>query len=222
MPLDQVPQNVRQKIGAQIKLAARIAAAHFQAAAANERSLTGALVIKFEEEVRGNLGGWEWKARAITVSEQPKGIGEEALGADFVFAVEVYENGCNTGQKLVLVQGKVTWDDQLLPQAEKMTKIPGGGIVADYRPGSYMAVRAEEVVRAKGRRRGLDPTASRELGDLLGDDFLACTIGTNDAYVTTNGGELVFTGREKERARVRLLSDHILRLQIRSSAGREQ
>ncbi|SRR6266851_441492 len=214
--LKQVPVAVRQAMGRQIKNATRIAAEHYDAGAANERSLTGALVAKLEEEVNGQWRDWSWSSRATTLSEAPAGVGEDALGADFVVQVDVYEGGINTAQKLVLVQGKVRWDDGLESQARKMSAFPGGGIVADYRPGAYLGVGADDVVRVGAKRSQLNEKRVRDLGAMLGDDFLECKIGTEDAYVSVDRSRIVFTGKELKHSPVPLRSDHLLRVSVKN------
>lgn len=211
-----MPSRVREEISSQIKEATRRASANFDVNAAIEEGLTGALVDRLAETVQGTLGEWSWRVRPIHVSPYMAEGGEPELGADFVIQVDIYEGGRNKAHKLVPIQAKKQWkgrDPRLHEQARELCGFPGGGIVADYRPGAYLAVRAEDAMRAQGDRRRVRESSIRGLGNMLGDEFLGCTVGTREGYITESGSEIVLPQR-----RIRIRPSHIARFSV-SKAG---
>ena len=64
-----------------------------------------------------------------------------------------------------------------------MLETEGDGIVIDFGPNRFSACRAEDVVPNHANRRLIDRAGkTRPLGQLLGDDFLDCRIGTHGLF----------------------------------------
>jgi hypothetical protein len=208
-----LPPLVRQKISEQVKDATRAAAKNFDYNAADEDSLTGALVDKLADRVNGALDDWSWSVRPYRVSSNLEEGGEGEIGADLIVQVDVYKGGINTAQKLVPIQAKKLWqgkDLKLAKQANDLCAFPGSGIVADYRPGSYLAVRAEVARDANANRASVPDDKVEDLGTVLGDHFLECRIGTRDGYINDRGTDVVFPDR---RIRIRP-PYHVARLKV--------
>ena len=62
-----------------------------------------------------------------------------------------------------------------------MEKETPGGIVVDYAPTGYKACPASAAVAAGGNRRVADGDM-HSLGQILGNEFLNCTVGTLGLY----------------------------------------
>lgn len=204
---------MRKEIAEQLKNAVRAAAQNYELNAADEDSVTGGLVERLASDVKGSLGDWSWRVRPIRVSSNLDEGGEGELGADLVVQLDVY-NGGNVAQKLVPIQAKNQWTgkDRLLEgQAKALTNFPGSGIVADYRPGGYGACRAEVAVKAGGNRKSVAATSVSDLGTMLGDDFLDCTIGTTKGYMNDANTEVIFP---EEKRHVRMRTNWVARLKI--------
>lgn len=158
---------------------------------ADEDSLTGALgqAIAIREPFifDGSAGTY-----AVAISYQKlrgrgPGAPEKKLGSDGIFQISVTDSdGRIIRRKGLPFQAKTNWrgtNKALYNQARRMEENTPGGLVIDYSLTGYKTCRAEAVVAAKGRRRSVDAEgAMRPLGQMLGHDFLECTIGTIGLY----------------------------------------
>lgn len=211
-----MPEKVRAKIAAKLVEAVTRATASFDNNASDEDSLTGALIGSMVDVVNGFVGDWSWRVRPMRIASNIVDGGEAAIGADFILQVDVYEGSANTAQKLVPVQAKKVWtgtDRLLAQQASTLADFPGSGIVADYDPRGYTAVRAEIAAEKFGDRRKIPKGKFKGLGEMLGEDFLQCLVGTRDGYINTSGTHVVLTtGTQKQRIRIR--TEHVARLSV--------
>ncbi len=116
-----------------------------------------------------------------------KNAPEKTFGSDGIFQMEVRDElGVGLRSKGLPFQSKKNWtgtNRKLADQAANMERHTPGGIVVDFSRRGYMACPAQSVVRVEGERRVLTEKGQlRELGKVLGDDFLNCTIGTLGLY----------------------------------------
>jgi hypothetical protein len=153
---------------------------------------------------RGEHEGFRWETHAKKLRGRGDGAAEKRFGADLAIEIEVSDSlGQSTQKKTLFAQAKKEWEgkDALLgDQAEKLVDLPGGGIVIDYWPDRFRAINAAEAVRAEGNARQVGKDAFRDLGEMLGEDFLNCRIGStgvhydasHDQLVIAHGSELRF------------------------------
>lgn len=116
-----------------------------------------------------------------------KNAPEKIFGSDGIFQIEVKDDqGVVIRSKGLPFQSKKNWtgtNKNLAKQAADMEQHTPGGIVMDFSQRGYKACPAQSVVRAEGNRRVLTEEGQmRGLGQILGDDFLNCTIGTIGLY----------------------------------------
>jgi hypothetical protein len=129
---------------------------------------------------------------AVTIQYQKlrgrgPGAPEKQFGSDGVFQISVTDSDGNVIRRKGLpFQAKTNWrgkNGALYDQAIQMEEHTPGGLAIDYSPNGYKACRAKAVIDAQGRREHADRNgAMRPLGQVLGDDFLECTIGTIGLY----------------------------------------
>jgi hypothetical protein len=152
--------------------------------AADEDSLTGALgnCISMPHEMTFSEGRGRYSYQVSYRKIRGRGprAPEKQLGADGIFQIEVTdERGRQT--KGLPFQSKKGWrgaDSNLLKQARRMLETAGDGIVIDYRPDTFSACRAEDIVQNHANRKLIDRAGTAHpLGQLLGDEFLDCHIG---------------------------------------------
>lgn len=211
-----VPEPVRAAIARDITKAVEIAVSRFDYGAAKEDGLSQALIERLVDEVDGRLGAWLWSVRPLLISSNLPDGGEGVLGADFVLQADVYQRGINTAHKILPVQAKKLWSarDALLGgEARKLAAFPGSGLVVDFDPEGYLAVRAEVAAKADGDRRRIKPSAFRPLDEMLGDDFLLCRVGTQEGYINARGTEVVMSDGQ----RIRIRTDKVARLTVKST-----
>ena len=161
------------------------AQAKYPFSAADEDSLTGALgnSISMAHEMVFSDGQKQYSYQISYRKIRGRGprAPEKQLGADGIVQIEVRdEHGRRT--KGLPFQAKKGWrnaDSNLLAQARRMLETAGDGIVIDFGPNRFSACRAEDVVHNQANRKLIDRAGkTRPLGQLLGDDFLDCHIGT--------------------------------------------
>lgn len=116
-----------------------------------------------------------------------KNAPEKKYGSDGIFQIEVKdERGVVIRAKGLPFQSKKNWtgtNRKLASQAADMERHTPGGIVVDFNRRGYMACPAQAVLRVEGERRVLTEEGQlRGLGQVLGTDFLNCTIGTLGLY----------------------------------------
>lgn len=150
----------------------------YEESAADEDAVTGALgqalhgqgAIVLDDKIVG------WKTRYRKLRGRGKNAPEKRFGADGIFEVELEQDGI-LSRKSLPFQAKNDaagyGSADLMDQASKLAKFPGGGIVVNYRPDGYSAVDAKSVANRDASRH-----TERSLGDMLSDEFLACKCGS--------------------------------------------
>lgn len=150
-----------------------------------EDSITGSLGTNIMNDVVGKMQingqTYEWETSVEKFGGRGPGALEKKIGADGVIQVTARQGQKITFAKSLPFQAKNQWDGsdkRLLGQVEKMEKFAKNGIVIDYSQDKFSGFRADDVLTAKGNRKKVQN--ERELGDLLGEDFLKCRIGNRD------------------------------------------
>ena len=110
------------------------------------------------------------------------GAPERTTGSDGIFQIEVIgPNQVPVWTKGLPFQAKKQWvgtNSRLVTQARDMLGKAGQGLVIDYSPDGYKACPAAAVLDHGGRAQALsEGRMFRPLGQILGNDFLDCTIG---------------------------------------------
>jgi hypothetical protein len=188
---DILPEIVRRRIRDRYLAGIADAEAGFRFNRSDEDALTGALghsisMLRAEiETVDDEIYRWQVSYRKI------RGRGpsapEKLLGSDGIFQIEIRdEDGSTTYRKGLPFQAKKQWthaDRKLIKQASDMLRTTGHGVVIDYSPTKYTACLAQDVLAYDGRKNDLK-LASRlqPLGQLLGNEFLDCSIGRVGLY----------------------------------------
>lgn len=167
------------------------AVATFDMNAADEDALTGALgqaiatprKLSFSTEkgpVYVEIGYTKLRGRG-------KNAPEKKYGSDGIFQISIADSqGKIIRSKGLPFQSKKEWlrsNKKLAEQAKQMETHTPGGIVIDFSRCGYKACSAKQVIKAEGKRKVIDNMqAMRPLGQVLGDEFLACHIGTMGLY----------------------------------------
>jgi hypothetical protein len=200
IPLTQaLPDVVLNRIATQMREGIREAITGFPEQRGDEDSVTGGLIQAIRTSVRGSeptaQGLLRWHTRMWKLRGRGKGAPEKKLGADAIFEIEVLDNvGTLITRKSLPIQAKKEWTgrDKLLGgQARKLSQLPGGGLVVDYRSDGYTAIDAATAASAGGDRRDIGRQAMRPLGERLGGDFLQCRIGSSEIYFDANNEVLL-------------------------------
>jgi hypothetical protein len=200
IPLTQaLPDIVLKTIAVQMQEGIVEAISGFAEQRGDEDTVTGGLIQAIRTSVRGSTqtsqGLVRWHTRMWKLRGRGRGAPEKKIGADAIFEIEVLdEGGTLSTRKSLPIQAKKEWigrDKLLGGQAQKLSQLPGGGLIVDYRGDGYMAIDAASAASAGGDRRGLGPQAMRPLADVLSRDFLQCRIGSTEIYFDANNEVLV-------------------------------
>jgi hypothetical protein len=179
-----LPSAVTNILAKQFQDVSRLAPRHFWSGHNDEDTLTGSFGATLANVVQGNALDYTWSTSAKKLRGRGKGAAEKGLGADMAVEIEVDHHGVRT-LKTLLVQAKKEWigtDRKLKAQAECLAKLPGGGLVLDYRHTGYRAVSAHTAAAAGGNSLQVPENGFRDIGDVLGGEFLACTAGSTSLY----------------------------------------
>lgn len=186
---DVLPGPVVEHIGRQYREAVRTASARFEQYRADEDAVTGALGGALDVIARGELVAgdevFSWSTRVWKVRGRGPSPPEFRYGIDGLFEIEVSVGTRTTARKLLPFQAKKDRgydDDKLLEQAATVARLPGGGAVVSFSPGSYMVARADVVAAAQGHWLSVSDEQKRDLGDVLAEDFIECRMGSRGLY----------------------------------------
>lgn len=200
---DLLPDSVLQAIRDRYLAGVADAEAMFDQSSADEDSVTGALgqAIAMPRMPRfiTSQGNFEVEITYRKLRGRGKGAPEKKYGADGVFQIEVKDgSGAILRKKALPFQSKKGWrgtNGKLLVQAVLMQHEIGGGLVVDYESGGYFACTAEAVVAAGGNRAKVKATGQlHSLGQILGNDFLNCTIGVKGLFFDKKKEQLLMDG----------------------------
>lgn len=116
-----------------------------------------------------------------------KNAPERLYGSDGIFQIKVFDSyGSVIRSKGLPFQSKKNWkgtNRKLSDQAKDMERFTPGGIVVDFNNSGYKACLAGDVVLAGGNRLQLTKEGRlQRLGQLLGNEFLNCEIGTLNLF----------------------------------------
>lgn len=188
---DILPEEVLTRIRDRYVTGVADAEAGFNYNDADEDSLTGALgqAISTSNVIRQRVGKdrYEWKIYSRKIRGRGPRAPEKPLGADGIFQIEILDaHGHVVRRKGLPFQAKKGWsaaDHRLVDQSKKLLKAAGTGIVIDLAPRGYTSCTLEDVIAANGHKReALAADTVHPLGQVLGDDFLECTIGKVGLY----------------------------------------
>lgn len=216
-----LPDSLRDVIADQYSLAVAKAPEHFADFQNDEDALSGSFGTVLRETVRGRHSGYEWETSAKKLRGRGGGAGEKRYGADIALEIQIRLDG-KTRRKTLLIQSKKRWDEKdakLSDQARKIVQFPGSGLVVDYRPQKYRAVRAERAVEARGDAREIPESDFRDLGDVLGGDFLACRVGSTGVYYDAD--EDIVVVLDNDTGALRLVELMVVR-QVRTTVRRSR
>jgi hypothetical protein len=183
---DFVPPGVIEVIRDRLIVGVADAEAHYEYNEADEDALTGALgqSISRNGSVAIHVGSETYTVRTYYRKIRGRGPGapEHTTGADGIFQIEVFNAaGSSQWTKGLPFQSKKEWhgtDHRVAEQADDMITAAGQGLVIDYSPNGYKACPAAAAVENGGRASAVSEARQfRPLGQMLGNDFLECTIG---------------------------------------------
>jgi hypothetical protein len=187
---DLIPPEVRRLLRDRYIAGTADAIAQFASNQADEDSLTGALgqAISMEPiNYRTTTGEFNVRIYYSKLRGRGHNAPEKRYGPDGVFQIDVRDMDDRILRRKGLpFQAKKNWqgrDNQLVKQAGDMIREIGGGIVVDFSPDGYKTCSAAAVIQAGGNRtqvQNLSPM--RDLGQILANDFLDCTMGTKGLY----------------------------------------
>jgi len=198
---DVLPGPVVEQIGSQYREAVRLAASRYEQYSADEDSVTGALGGVFDVVARGELlagdEAFSWSTRVWKVRGRGPRPPESRYGIDGLFEIEVKTGTRTTARKLLPFQAKKDrgYDDgKLLEQAATVARLPGGGAVVSFAPGSYTVAPADVVASASGSWASVADERKQDLGTMLSDEFLECRIGSRALYYDPFTETFLFPG----------------------------
>ncbi|MGO9330543.1 MAG: hypothetical protein ACLQJ0_20835 [Steroidobacteraceae bacterium] len=183
---DLIPRAVIEVVRDRLIVGVADAEAHFEYSKADEDALTGALgqSISRNGAVTIQIGQEKYTVRTYYRKVRGRGLGapEKPTGADGIFQIEVLNAaGRSVWTKGLPFQSKKEWhgtDSRLASQAGDMIATTGQGLVIDYSSSGYKACPAIAAVEHGGYAAGVSEARQfRPLGQILGNDFLDCTIG---------------------------------------------
>lgn len=139
---------------------------------------------------------------------------EKKYGSDGLFQIEVVDAVSGEYfQKGLPFQSKMNWkgsNKKLYEQAVLMQNQVGSGIVIDFSATNYMACPASDVVATLGNRKAVNQLgAVKPLGQMLGNDFIECRVGTTGFFFDAEK-ESYSTSTDRPAPR------HLLSTQIRA------
>jgi len=167
------------------------AEALFEAGVADEDSLTGALGQAIARPLPYEFidGMTAYSAKISWKKIRGRGLNapERLYGADGLFQIIAYdEHGSVLRAKGLPFQSKTNWrgrSAEVARQSRDIESSLGGGIVLNFKRSGYEACSTTDAVASNGNRRQvLRNRQMKPLGQLLGADFLNCTIGQLDLY----------------------------------------
>jgi hypothetical protein len=217
----RLPLPIKHRLGEQFRVAVRKASRHFTASRNDEDTVTGTLIAVLRDTVRGRLDGFRWETTANKVIGRGAGAGEHRFGADFAIELAATVHGVPR-LKTLLVQAKTEWrgaDPYLKRQAPQLARLPGDGLVVDYRAEGYRAVRASTAAGAGGNARFVPQKLFRGLGEVLAGDFVSCRVGsTKVVYVVVLDELLISEGGSVSMVRrIPFTAGHIVRTTVTDS-----
>lgn len=188
---DLLPEAVLHTIRDRYLAGVADAEATFDQSSADEDSLTGALgqaiAMPLMSQFITEQGNFIVKIDYRKLRGRGRGAPEKKFGSDGIFQIEVKDLAGNVLRKKGLpFQCKKDWrgtNSKLRDQAVHMERETPGGIVVDFESTGYSACTAQAVVAAKGSKAQVKAAGQlRHLGQILGNDFLGCTIGTKGLF----------------------------------------
>lgn len=198
---DLLPQQVLDAIGHQYRKAVQAGVEDYLSQQADEDAVTGSFGGAVRALVHGTVltanGTFKWRSSSKKLRGRGPHAPEKRIGIDAIIELEIWDDSEELiGVKVLPFQGKNEWSgkDKLLPsQADLMSKIPGGGLVVDYRATSFEAVTAEAAAKAHGDRNRVTAASFRDFGAMLAEDFLECRVGTRNAYYDATREIMIFS-----------------------------
>lgn len=120
-----------------------------------------------------------------------KNAPEKTYGSDGIFQIEILDHfGRLIMAKGLPFQSKKNWNgtlSKLKKQAVDMERNTPGGIIIDFSDRGYGACMATDVIASGGSKSSvIGSKKMHKLGDLLGNEFLNCTIGTRNLHFDTH------------------------------------
>jgi hypothetical protein len=171
--------EVRRALAKHYRQAVYAAVKNYVSHSADEDAATGGLGQAITGEGDISVAGrtLTWKTRYRKLRGRGPEAPEKALGADGIFEIELLDEDGSRSTKTLPFQAKNNISSyggsKLREQANKIEDLPGGGIIINYRPTTYVVVPAGLV--AKGAATLKD---ERPLADSLAEDFLECKTGS--------------------------------------------
>ena len=161
----------------------------------DEDAVTGALAHAIRSQVKGVLIGYIWLTRMWMLRGRGHGAPQSEYGLDALIEMRVLDAGANViGQKGMGIQAKKEWtrrNRDVVRQAALIERIPGSGIVVNYREARFVAVTARDVLTAKGDWRKVPLDQVRPLADYLGGGFLDCDVGSRALHYDASQEQLM-------------------------------
>lgn len=188
---DLLPEEVLHAIRDRYLAGVADAEAMFDQSSADEDALTGALgqaiAMPRMTQFITTQGNFVVEIGYRKLRGRGSGAPEKKFGSDGIFQIEVKDSsGSVLLRKGLPFQSKKGWrgtNSKLLSQAVHMQRETPGGIVVDFESTGYMACPAQTVVAANGNKAQVKASGHlRSLGQILGNDFLECTIGVKGLF----------------------------------------
>jgi len=163
------------------------AEAQFEAGVADEDALTGALgqAIAMPQPYvfRTDAGVYSVKISWKKIRGRGLNAPERLYGSDGIFQISVYdETGQTLRTKGLPFQSKTNWRGKsasVVNQSADIEHSLGSGLVLNFTDHGYEACSTQAALAARGNRRQVERDRElRPLGEILGNDFLNCTIGS--------------------------------------------
>jgi hypothetical protein len=214
---DIIPEAILDRIGASYERAIRRAQSRYGQWQRDEDYASGAVGGTMEELVKGtttvNGSTYRWNTTTWPVRGKGPRSPETEYGADAVIEIVLRnEVGETVTSKILPIQNKkekIYSNRTLAKQADRLSKLPGGGLIVSFSEHGFMSCEAHVVAEANGKWTTIPENLKRDFGDMLAKDFLSCKIGSRDlvydarreVFHTVDGRDI----RLRVRRRIRTL-----------------
>ena len=116
---------------------------------------------------------------------------ETEYGADAVIEIVVRnEFGETVATKILPIQNKkekIYSNRTLAKQAERLSKLPGGGLIVSFSEHGFTSCEGHIVADADGKWWAIPENLKADFGHTLAKDFLPCKIGSRDLVYDARG-----------------------------------
>jgi hypothetical protein len=172
-----------------------------------------------EELVKGkaaaNGSTYQWNTTTWPVRGKGPHSPETEYGADAVIEIVLRDEfGETVASKILPIQykkEKIYSNRTLAKQADRLSKLPGGGLIVSFSERGFTSCEAHVVAEAHGKWAAIPENLKPDFGHMLAEDFLPCKIGSRDlvydarreVFHTIDGRDIRLSARRRIRTLIK-------------------